>query len=37
MRYTYEDLKNTPMMPFDELYEEREASRGRVLFLRGLS
>ena len=32
MRYTYEDLKNTPMMPFDELREEREASEAVSCF-----
>ncbi len=32
MRYTYEDLKNTPMMPFAELSEEREASEAVSCF-----
>ncbi len=32
MRYTYEDLKNTPMMPFDELREEREANEAVSCF-----
>ena len=32
MRYTYEDLKNTPMMPFDELREEQEASEAVSCF-----
>ena len=32
MRYTYEDLKNTPMMPFDELREEREATEAVSCF-----
>ena len=32
MRYTYEDLKSAPMIPFDELREEREASEAVSCF-----